>query len=254
MNKLSIIAESVVIEGHLLSLINDNLRTLERTIAIDFADTGFYLKTGYQRVLLTVRIDRVSEVQTVFEMTNPDSSLSVSVSVPSSRFDSDSKNLFWSLEYLKAEAAEALANVLRKFNLDSRSMDMRVFHIKGQLNGQAMRAKLDVLDEEDEKLEELQIHMKLSDEGFGSTEDIDFFLQEFDATVVALIEEVNLGFVEGNEVGNGWFDLYCVGAPEPILERLKSYLVKSSRSQEDHVTIVANGQKTSIAIHKLGSE
>lgn len=94
--------------------------------------------------------------------------------------------------------------------------------------------------------------MKLSDDQFGTPEETDFFLTTFFDTIAERVEGSDVGTIEGNDVGAGYFTLYCMGnSPKLILQKIRPFLLECSTSEQDFVLLVTSDGDEQIAIKDL---
>jgi hypothetical protein len=249
--RLTIRAISNVLPPEILEALNGTLESLVKTIDIDFADTGFYAETDFRALELLLELSDSSLRILRFLPNNTEQLLQVIQIIPATEFDmAEFSDAF---EYSKEQAVVALAMVAKRYGCQSRALEIRAFHIRGSvLRGKIKRMDGADEDDEDDRVTELQIHMKLSDDGFGTPEETDFFLTTFFDTIAERVEGSDVGEIEGNDVGAGYFTLYCMGDnPKLILQEIRPYLVECSRSEQDFVLLVTCDGEEQIAIRDL---
>lgn len=250
MKNLSIRAESHSIPAEKLAIVNSRLQTLVNTISIDFADTGFYVKSTFKSLELVLNLSSHQGNDLEYTLPVDGSQLYVQQAVPLTALDLSHSS--YELEQLLEQAVLALAMVAKRYGGDSRQLELRAFHIRGEV---ARRKIQDLNTDEDltpDDITELQIHMRLSDDGFGSPDETDFFLTTFFDTIASMIEGDQLGDVNDNDVGAGYFVLYCEGEdPRKMLNRIKPFLTQCSKSKEDFVILRSPEQELEIAISDI---
>lgn len=234
MQKISIRAVSSLLQPAILEQVNERHQTLVKTISIDFSDTGFFLKTGFDKLEVIqdlshenkCRIDFVEDRQLrVFK--------TISV-IPVADFDHD--NLYLGFQFCQLEAVKTLVFILDHFNLESRSFKVRAFHIQGDISRTKIEKTLKHVDEP--MTRDLQIHIKLPEESTFWETQYGFLSEEFIETIESTLGNNSLGEIEGSDVGQGYFTLYCVGEnPRLMLDSIKSYLKTCIKGADDFVVI-----------------
>jgi len=247
MARLEIKSESSSLSTGLIARLNERLSTLARTIDIDFADTGFFANTPFKTVRVVINLAD-SEAQSLEFQEDKDSGLvQVRAVVPASIFAKERD--YYAIDHAREQAVNALAALAEKFGISSRSMRTRAFHIRGEVARSKIRAEQ--LPNVKEDYSEIQIHLKLSDE-FGTPAEIEFLLGEFYEKMESLIEDTGLGELQGNEIGDWYFTMFCPGDnPDLMLEKVKNYLVKISKSDEDFVLVLKQKEEKKVLISAL---
>jgi hypothetical protein len=249
--RLRIRAISNVLPPQILEALNSTLESLVKTIDIDFADSGFYAETDFRALELLLELSDSSSRMLRFLPKDAEQLLQVIQIIPATEFDmADFSDAF---EYSKEQAVIALAMTAKRYGCQSRALEIRAFHIRGSvLRGKIERVRAANEDDVGDRVTELQIHMKLSDDGFGTLEETDFFLTTFFDTIAERVEGSHIGEIEGNDVGSGYFTLYCMGdSPMLILQEVRPYLLECSRSEHDFVILVTSAGEEQIAIKDL---
>jgi hypothetical protein len=245
MQKISIRAVSSLLQPATLEQINERHETLVKTISIDFADTGFFLKTGFDKLEVIqdlshenkYRIDFVEDPQLLVLKT-------ISV-IPVADFDHDDH--FLGFKFCQLEAVKTLVFILDHFNLESRSFKVRAFHVQAEISRTKIEKTLEPVDEPDTKT--LEIHVELLEESPFWEAQLDFLSFEFIEKIESILVNESLGEIEGNIVGQGYFTLYCVGEnPRLMLNRVKSYLKTCINGANDFVVIMDDSGKEKIPI------
>ena len=248
MQKISIRAVSSLLQPALLERVNEDHQTLVNTISIDFSDTGFFLKTGFEKLEVIqdlshenkYQIDLVEDRQLLVLKTN-------SV-IPVADFDHD--DLFLGFKFCQLEAVKTLVFILDHFNLESRSFKVRAFHVQAEISRTKIEKTLEPVDEPDTKT--LEIHVELLEGPTVWEAHYDFLSLEFIDTIESILGKESLGEIEGNDVGQGYFTLYCVGEnPRLMLDSVKSYLKTCIKGANDFVVITDDAGEEKIPILSL---
>ncbi|MBC7998262.1 MAG: hypothetical protein IAF58_09980 [Leptolyngbya sp.] len=248
--RLQIQAASNALPPEIVTELNEGLESLSRVVDIEFADTEFFKVTSFAKVELTIEISFSSSQITYIENTS-ENMIQVYSVILVSQFDKD--RLSYGYQYVKEAAVLALLRLAEKYNLDARMLSIRAFHIRGDVQRSKIYAALPPL--EDSNSSEVQIHIRITNERYGEREEIDFLLFPFIEKIESILEIDEIGEVEGNEIGEGYFTLYCVGDnPHLMLERISPYLVESSRSKEDFVILKKDTNEEKIFIAALKSK
>lgn len=245
MQKISIRAVSSLLQPAILQQVNENHGTLVKTIGIDFSDAGFFLKTGFDKLEVIqdlshenkYRIDFVEDrEQRVFK--------TISV-IPVADFDHD--DLYLGFRFCQLEAVKTLVFILDHFNLVSRSFKVRAFHVQAEISRRNIEKTREPVDEPDTKT--LEIHVELLEGPSVAKAHYDFLSLEFIDTIESILGSESLGEVEGNDVGKGYFTLYCVGeSPRLMLDSVKAYLMTCIKGANDFVIIRDDSGEETIPI------
>ncbi len=249
--RLFISAVSSCLTSEIVEQINDRHQTLVNTISIDFADTKFFLKTGFARVEIVQDFCEVNEHRLSFVEDSAAQEFKAILEIPVASFDTTA--LSCAFELAKLEAIKAICSIVDRFDLDSRSFKIRAFHIQGEI----ARTKIyrELPDQEFDYARDLQIRMKLPEDIPAYHFLCDFLLFVFLERIETMLVESALGEVEGNDFGEGWFTLYLVGDnPRRMLECISPYLLESTNSKEDYVLLVDEQGKEEIPICMLGTK
>lgn len=247
MARLEIQSESSSLSIGLIARLNERLATLARTIDIDFADTGFFANTPFQAVQVVVTLADSETRSIEFHEDQQRGLVLVKSVVPASIFALEKD--CYAIDHTREQAVNALAALAERFGVSSKSMRTRAFHIRGDVARSKARAEQQPLVRED--YSEIQIHIKLSDV-FGAPSEVEFLLGEFYEKMESLIEDTGLGELEGNEIGDWFFTLFCPGEdPDLMLEKVKNYLVSVSNSDEDFVLVLKQKEERKVSISEL---
>ena len=250
MQRVFISAVAPSLPPTIVEQLNQRHQTLAKTIEIDIADTGFFLKAGFERVEIIQELTPNSESRLDFLEEREGRVFKVLSTIPVDGFDT--VQLFYGYEYAKLEAVKVIIAILERYGLDSRPFRIRAFHIQGDVS----RSKIEKTLPPDDSYEsrDLQIHFKIEYELFAEPETFEFLAFEFSDTIESMLGENSLGEVEGNEIGGHYFTLFCVGDnPRLMLESVRGYLLESSKDPEDFVLIVDENGREKIWISSLSS-
>lgn len=234
MQKISIRAVSSLLQPAVLEQVNERHETLVKTISIDFADTGFFFKTGFDKLEVIQDLSHENKYLIDFVEDRQLLALKTISVIPAGDFDLD--NPYLGFQYCQLEAVKTLALILDHFNLESHSFKVRAFHIQGKISRTKIEKTLEPVDEPDTKT--LEIHVELLDGHSVGRTHYDFLSLEFIDTIESILGDESLGEIEGNDVGEGYFTLYCVGEnPRLMLDSIKSYLKTCIKGENDFVVI-----------------
>lgn len=233
MQRISIEAIAPSLPTSIVEQLNQQHKILVNTIGIEFAETGFFSNTGFEQLEIVQELSADSVHKLDFFEESQGSFLKVLSKIPSADFDTT--QVSYGYEYAKLEAVKVLIAILERFNLDARPFKIRAFHIQGAVSRSKIQETLVDMDSADQR--DLQINFKMEYE--FATARFDFLAFEFTDTIERILEKNSLGEVEGNEIGQGYFTLFCVGDnPRLMLDSIKDYLLECTISSEDFVLIV----------------
>lgn len=234
MQKISIVTTSSNLPSTLIEQINERHQTFIRAVGIDFAETGFFDKTKSDKLEIIQVLSEENKYQIDFTEQPQVPIFKVLSTVPVADFDME--NLFVGYQFCQLEAVKTLITILDKFNLEARAFRVRASHIQGEISRSKIERTLPSVPESARN--DLQIHVRLFDDAPRWKTQYDFLSLEFIESVESILASNSLGEVEGNDVGEGWFTLFCVGDnPRQMLDKLRDYLKTCIDGSDNFVLI-----------------
>lgn len=186
-------------------------------------ETGFFRKTVFQHLFISFTLDTNSQLKHKITLRSSKADRDVSIHriflkedlLPALQGDFVS----FALEHVR----DMLAVLCKKYDLNSQPLNklsQKEDHSQAITDNQLADSVIEQC-----KDNELRIHIRLSDDQFGGLNEIDGHAQFVDE-LEQLLEERDLGRIDGSELGMGYRDIYCAGDDanamyECIAERLK---------------------------------
>lgn len=140
MKRLQISAVSPILPTEIVEELNKKHESLVRLLDIEFAETGFYEATKFSALELTQEFLDLNEPDLTIAEQPGDVVLRVTSAIPVSNFDTDKR--WYGFEYAKEQAVQALAHVAARYELNTRALSIRAFHIRGAAQASRTRASL----------------------------------------------------------------------------------------------------------------
>lgn len=245
-DQLIVKLDSIVLDASETASIESHVARFMKIVGFEFVDTGFFTKTEFKSLLLVLQMkeDPPGELPLLEELANGRLRVSISPDVRVYRTAGDA--------YISNRILEALVWIAERFGLEHKSLSFRLFESNRDMSGGVTRPADAGNQADDEPLVELQICMRLSDDGFGSADEAQFYLGEFSDRIESLLSETTDGCLEGNDFGAGEFCLYCMGdKPGVMLDACRAYLKEVSTSAADYIVLKELDGETTIPIGSL---
>lgn len=201
-------------------------------------ETGFFQNTGFKHLFITFSLDNTPQLK--HKITLSASKADRYVAVSRKFFHEEALTALrldffaFALEHVR----DMLSVLCKKYDLDSRPLN-KLLQSKDDPKLFEDNQLADTIIEE-HRDNELRIHIRLIDDQFGGLNEIDGHAQFIDE-IEQLLEEKDLGKIDGCELGIGYRDIYCSGDDATAMHKCIAKRLKSLPAGS-YIEVVKDGE------------